>query len=242
MAKKIFICALTALCWFRAFAGDHGTIECYERDGEHRSTIGFSFEQTKPNIFRLSQKGKGDYDIHHNVTWETESIVELKDNIYSPLRSLRVIRDKDGRNIKELKLEYDYNSKLIFFTVTTPNITIKKKFPLKGITVDGSNLLILVSKLIENRKPYFYLMTDLANMYKINIKYDREQPAKIKGKNIEAVRVRMFPDMGILDTFIENTITPSYGWYTKGAPCKFLRYEGKEVDRDSKNVITFANN
>jgi hypothetical protein len=242
MVKKFLVCALTTLFWFKLFAGDRGTIECYERDGEHRSSISFSFEQTKPDIFRLLQKGRGDYDTHRNVTWETESIIELKDNIYRPLRSLRTIRDKDGRDIKELKLEYNYDSKLIYFTVTTPNITIKKKFPLKGITVDGSNLLMLVSKLIENRKPYFYLMTDLANMYKINIKYDKEQQAKIKGKNIEAVRVRMFPDMGVLDTFIENTITPSYGWYTKGAPCKFLRYEGKEVDRDSRNVITFANN
>jgi len=242
MAKKNFVCILAVLFWFNAFAGDHGTIECYERDGEHRSTSAFSFEQTKPNIFRLSQKGKGAYDTHQNVTWETESIVELKDNIYRPLKSLRNIHDKDGKDLKELKLEYNYSNKLIYFTVTTPNITIKKKFPLKGITVDGSNLLVLVSKLIENHKPYFYLMTDLANMYKINIKYDKEQAAKLKGKNVEAVRVRMFPDMGILDTFIENTITPSYGWYTKGAPCKFLRYEGKEVDRDSKNIITFANN
>lgn len=242
MVKKILVLAWVTLFWLKAFAGDHGTIECYERDGDHRSTSSFSFEQIKPDIFRLSQKGKGDYDTHQNVTWETESIVELKDSIYRPLRSLRTIHNQDGRNIKELKLEYNYNSKLIYFTVTTPNITIKKKFPLKGITVDGSNLLVLVSKLIENRKPYFYLMTDLANTYKINIKYDKEQPAKIKGKNIETVRVRMFPDMGILDTFIENTITPSYGWYTKGAPCRFLRYEGKEVDRDSKNVITFSNN
>jgi len=242
MAKKVFSVILSTLLWLNAFAGDHGLIECYERDGDHRSTISFSFEETKPGIFRLAQKGKGDYDTHTNVTWDTESIVELKDNIYRPLKSSRIIYNADGKNIKELKLDYDYNQKLIFFTVITPNITIKKRFPLKGITVDGTNLLILVSKFIENRKPYFYLMTDLANMYKINIKYDKEQAAKIKGKNIETVRVRMFPNMGILDTFIENAITPSYGWYTKGAPCRFLRYEGKEVDRDSKNIITFTNN
>ena len=113
MSKKIFACVLTALVWFKVFAGDRGTIECYERDGEHRSTIAFSFEQTKTDIFRLVQKGRGDYDIHQNVTWETESVVELKDNIYRPLRSLRLIRDKDGRDIKELKLEYNYNSNII---------------------------------------------------------------------------------------------------------------------------------
>ena len=240
--RYVFAFFLIITACSNSYGFEQGIIECYEHNGTHRSTINFTFEKIKPEMFRLVQKGRGDYDTHRDVTWETESIVELKDNLFRPLKSSRIIHDCDGKNLKELHLDYDYTNDLIFFTVITPNITIKKKFPLKGLTVDGSNLLVLVAKLIENRKDSFYLMTDLANMYRINIKYDKDQTANFKGKSVETVRVRMFPAMGIFDTFLENTITPSYGWYTKATPCKFLRYEGKEVDRDSKNVITFVEN
>ena len=177
MGKKLLLLTAAIFITFSLYAKDQGVIECYLDNGQRRSTTSFNLEQTdKKNIYRLTQKGEGDYDNHRNAVWSTESTIELRDKLFYPLESSRIIKNRQGMTIKELKISYDYKAKLIFFTVITPNITIKKKFPLKGITVDGANLLVLVAKLVENKEQSFYLMTDLANMYKINIRKQQKKP------------------------------------------------------------------
>ncbi len=238
MRRSLVILALSFIIGITATA-EIGRLECYQNNGDRRAGISFNLEKIKPGIYRLTQSGRGDYDTQKNVAWETESLLEICDGVYRPLRSRRIFKTAEGQFIKELRLDYVQYKRFFYFTITTPEITITKKFPLTGPMIDSTNLLISLAQLVEKRRPFFYLVTDLANIYKIKIIYERSQTVTFKGQRQEAVRVKMLPDLGIFDKFLENAIAPSFAWYTESSPCRFLRYEGKEVDRDSPGVITF---
>jgi len=239
---RIFCLLLTFSIAISSYAKEQGKIECYDRASQVlRSSTSFTFNDTDPSNIRLSQKGNGSYDNYKNVSWEITSIMEMDNNIYRPLASERIIKDKAGRIIKQLKLSYDYDQNIINFTLVTPNINLRKKFPIKGITADGTNVLSMTAKLAQNGNKYFFLLTDLGNLYKINIKYLGTENALFRSKPIKATRIRFIPDMGILDNFLENAIPTSYCWFSNNS-YRWLRYEGKEVDRDSKDVVIFLGN
>ena len=204
-------------------------------------------EQIDDTTYLLREKGLGNYGEFQNIKWEIESRLQLKDNLLCPIYSITDVKDRTGNNNFSLRKDYDYqNQKIaILKTDAQQNIIDSAEFPLKNKTVDYVTLMFslkpFVQKLNQKETVKFNLLSIEPQIYKIIARFEKEEEIQIDGRQIQAIKIRLTVDKGMLNLVLPNAIRTAFIWYEKTPPYACLRYEGLESGKNSPYVIIESN-
>jgi hypothetical protein len=211
-----------------------------------RSKSTFSTERiTEGNriMYKYTARGEGDYDEYKNVTFFIEALVEEKDGLLYPIYSFNSIRNKGGGLVARYEKKFDYVKQRIYYIISDSKETIVKKtvFPMKGLTVDGPTMIhflkIFAAHHGENSYKTFYLISEKAQLYRINIKDMGIETLELPAGKIRAIKLRLVPELGLLTGIAKSLIPPTFVWYTEREPYEWLRYEGLETGVGSTHII-----
>ncbi len=248
-------CIKTSLVYSEGtFMKEHGErkgIYVYKKTLEERSDYSFSFEKFSRDgkiFYRFIDSGKGDYSKYEDITWESIAEVEGKEGFLNTVYSIRIIRDKDGETIVKHRKDFDYNKRKIFYTALDKenNVIKKTSFPIKGKTADNITLAYFLKTFVayQGDKKYrsLYLISNEPRLYRITIKVVGSETLKLPFGEIEAIKLRLIPNLGILTGLSSAIIPPTFIWYTKDPPYTWLQYEGMETGLGSSHIIAYISN
>ncbi|MBU1148142.1 MAG: DUF3108 domain-containing protein [Candidatus Omnitrophica bacterium] len=213
-----------------------------KKSGEFRSKLNASLKKIS-GVYHISSVGKGDYDKYQNVTWEITAEMEDRKGLLYPLYSITIIK---GVNIKYEK-RFDYDKQKIFYSVSDSqrNIIEESVFPIKGLTAESATMTYVLKAFIAHRndKSYrdFYLLSDKAKLYRVTIKPMGKEILDLPSGKVEAIKLRLVPNLGILTGVIGSLIPPTYVWYIDQPPYKWLQYQGMETGIGSTHIRAFTN-
>ena len=211
-----------------------------------RSRSTFSTKRITENdriIYKYTAHGEGDYDEYKNVTFYIEALVEEKDGLLYPIYSFNSIKNKDGGLVARYEKKFDYAKQKIYYIISDPKeIAVKKAvFPMKGLTVDGPTMIHFLKTFAAHRgeSSYktFYLISEKAQLYRINIKDMGIETLELPAGKIRAIKLRLVPELGLLTGVAKSLIPPTFVWYTEREPYEWLRYEGLETGIGSTHII-----
>lgn len=232
----------------KAFMHKHesgGIIYIDKKTSALRSKSLFSTErilQDNRVTYKYAAHGEGDYDEYKNATFDMDAEMEERDGFLEPIYSFNYIKNKDGGLIVKQEKRFDYAMQKIYYTISDAKGVIIKKviFPMKGKTVDGPTMIHFLKTFAahrgENSYKTFYLISDKAQLYKINIKDMGIETLELSA-GIKAIKLRLIPDLGLLTGVAKSLIPPTFVWYTEQAPYEWLQYEGLETGVGSTHVI-----
>lgn len=249
----LFVCICYAQHASSAFASDKMSmmeaVFINKKTFEQRSVVFYFAEKVVRNgeiVYKFTEQGKGDYCKYMNVTWETSAEVKIReDGLIFPLLSNRTIWDENRKVIIMYSKLFDYNNeqKTVTYTKIDAHGTVLKKkiFPMKGITIENVTLPLFLGYFLSNRdnKEYsqFYLITDEPYFKKISIQIIGEEKIALPEGKFDAIKLRIFPDLGVLNFIARLLAPPLYFWYTADSPYSWLQYEGLECGLGSTHVI-----
>ncbi|MCP4652995.1 MAG: hypothetical protein GY858_06400 [Candidatus Omnitrophica bacterium] len=217
-----------------------------KKSGHLRSERTFSIKKLPGNnqpIYQINQHGKGDYGKFKQVTWDAVAEVVERGGFLYPNFSTQTIKNEDGTVAIKYEKIYDYRKKRIFYSATNKDgkVIKKKIFPIKGKTVDDLTMGPFLKAVIANRDKKehlrYYLVSSEPKLYKINVKDLGIETLDHSSGAIEAIKVRLIPDFGILTKVTSALVPPTYFWCTTNSPHEVLRYEGLETGLGSVCVI-----
>jgi len=217
-----------------------------KKSGEFRSKLTVSLKKISDG-YKISSFGKGGYDKYQDVTWETKAEMEDRKGLLYPLYSITIIKNAtDDISIKQEK-RFDYDKRKIFYSASDSegNIIKKTTFPIKGLTTESATMTYVLKAFIANRndKTYrdIYLLSDRAKLYRVTIKPMGKEILDLPSGKIEALKLRLIPNLGILTGVIGSLIPPTYVWYIDQPPYKWLQYQGLETGIGSTHIRAYAN-
>ncbi|MFC1621313.1 hypothetical protein ACFL2G_03305 [Candidatus Omnitrophota bacterium] len=221
-----------------------------KKSDEFRSKLNTSLKKIfKDNrtVYQISSTGKGNYDKYQDVTWETNAEMEDRKGLLYPLYSVTIIKEAtDGASIKHEK-RFDYEKRKIFYSVSdNQGNTIKEAvFPIKGLTAESTTMTYVLKAFIANRndKSYrdFYLLSDRAKLYRVTIKPIGKEILDLPSGKVEALKLRLVPNLGLLTGVIGSLIPPTFVWYIDQPPYKWLQYQGLETGIGSTHIRAYTN-
>ncbi|MDP8229880.1 MAG: hypothetical protein P9L93_02125 [Candidatus Gorgyraea atricola] len=221
-----------------------------KKSGEFRSKLNVSLKKISKDgriIYQLSSTGKGNHDKYQDVVWESTAEMEDREGLLYPLYSITTIKEAmDGIDIKHEK-RFDYDKRKIFYSISDSkgNIIKKAAFPIKGLTTESSTMTYVLKVFIANRndKTYrdIYLLSDRAKLYRVTIKPMGKEILDLPSGKIEALKLRLVPNLGILTGVIGSLIPPTYVWYIDQPPYKWLQYQGLETGIGSTHIRAYTN-
>jgi len=237
----LITCLLTAQGYIYA---DETTEITYvdKKSGEFRSKLNVSLKKI-PGGYKISSFGKGDYDKYQDVTWETTAEMEDRKGLLYPLYSITIIKDV---NIKQEK-RFDYEKRKIFYSVSggEGNIIKEAAFPIKGLTAESATMTYVLKTFIAHRsdRAYrdIYLLSDRAKLYRVTIKPMGKEILDLPSGKVEAIKLRLIPNLGLLTGIIGSLIPPTYVWYIDQHPYKWLQYQGLETGIGSTHIRAYTN-
>jgi len=194
-------------------------------------------------MYKYTAHGEGNYDEYKNVAFDIEAKMEEKDRLLYPIYSFNSIKNKDGGLVARYEKKFDYAKQKIYYTISNGegNITKNTVFPMKGLTVDGPTMIhvlkTFVARRTENSYKTFYLISDKAQLYKINIKNMGIETLELSTGKIKAIKLRLIPEFGLLTGIAKSLIPPTFIWYSDKTPYDWLQYEGLETGIGSTHVI-----
>ncbi|MFA5388537.1 MAG: hypothetical protein WC312_02145 [Candidatus Omnitrophota bacterium] len=253
--KVLILCLLFMPVWVsaaeisRAFMPEHENGEVIyfdKKTSERRSASSFFTERILRDnrvIYKYTANGKGDYDEYEDVTFDMEAEMEERDGFLYPIYSSNSIKDKNGDLIVKHEKTFDYSGRRIQYIIldTGGDIIKKAVFPIKGKTVDGPTLIHFLKTFAahRNEKEYraFYLISDRAHLYRVNVRDMGVETLELAGGKIEAIKLRLIPDLGLLTGIAKSMVPPTFIWFTAQEPYDWLQYEGLETDIGSTHVL-----
>lgn len=196
-------------------------------------------------IYITSSTGKGDYDIYEDVAWEARSEMEERKGLLYPLYSVVVIKDLKGRIIVTHEKHFDYDKRKIvcFESDTKGNVIDKATFPIKGLTADSASLTYILKPFVAHRddRKYkdLYLLSERKRLYHLTISTMGKELLDLPGGKIEAIKLRLIPNLGPLTSIIGSLIPPTFVWYTDSPYYEWLQYEGLETGIGSTYITVY---
>lgn len=231
----------------KAFIADDAGEIVYldKKTSEPRSRISFSIKQTSKDghkRYEYTSHGKGDYGKYKNVTWDITAEIEAKDDFLYPLYSRRIIKNEKSDIIVEQKKRFDYSRRKIYATVSdgSGRVLKSKIFPIKGRTIDSAAMGYFLRTFAAHRndKAYnsFYVVSNDANLYRLNIKNMGPEVVETPLGKIETIKLKLTPDLGLL-TAIAGFIAPeTFVWLERQTPHAWIKYDGLETNLGSKHI------
>lgn len=217
-----------------------------KKTNEFRSKLNVSLKKIS-EVYHLSSTGKGAYDEDQDVTWETKAEMEDREGLLYPLHSTTIIKNTtEGVNIKHEK-RFDYEKQKIFYSVSDSQGNIIKEaiFPIKGLTTESATMTYVLKAFIAHRndRTYrdIYLLSDRAKLYRVTIKPMGKEILDLPSGKVEAIKLRLIPNLGLLTGIIGSLIPPTFVWYIDRPPYKWLQYQGLETGIGSTHIRAYTN-
>lgn len=223
-----------------------GAIYIDKKASLQRSTLTFSTKRILQDgrvTYKYTAHGEGDYDEYKNVIRDIEASVEEKDGLLCPIYSIDSFKDKDSRAIVRHEKHFDYDKQKIYYTILGPEGKIIKNitFPMKGITVDSATLADFLKTFAahHNEKSYksFYLISDKAELYRINVRDLGIETLDLPEEKIKTIKLRLIPSLGLLTGIANSLVPPTFVWYSEQEPYDWIQYEGLETGIGSAHII-----
>ncbi|MFH1460106.1 MAG: hypothetical protein ABIG64_07035 [Candidatus Omnitrophota bacterium] len=195
-------------------------------------------------IYKYNSHTSGDYCKYKNVSWDVTAEMEERDGFLYPLFSKKIIKSSDGKILEAHDKQFDYaaNTLNIIITNEKGGIAKKKKYTLRGHTTDGDLLAYVLRAYAENidkrTHKQFYLLSDKANLYKTTIQPKLGEEVTLPVGKMETIKMRLIPDLGMLQDAAEYLVPPTFVWFTKAPPHVLLQYEGLEADLGTAHIKT----
>ncbi|MFH1854649.1 MAG: hypothetical protein ABH815_04990 [Candidatus Omnitrophota bacterium] len=215
--------------------------------GELRSRWNISLKKTfkdKRAVYEISSTGKGDYDKYRDAIWDVKAEIEERGNLLYPLYSIVALKKTDGLEIKYEK-RFEYGKQKIFYTISDSegNIIEETTFPIKGLTADSVTMTYILKTFIACRddKAYkdFYLLSDRGKLYRVTLKLIDREMLDLPLGSVEAIKLRLIPNLGPLTGIIGSLIPPTFVWYIDQPPYEWLQYQGLETGIGSTHIRAY---
>ncbi len=177
----------------------------------------------------------------NQLRWDLESKFKINSGHYSVLRTSREGRSAEKRILFSENIYYDYANKRITFTRVkgADGIPEQTIFPLTNPTTDYATLFHFMQNEINWEKRTncsFYLVTSKPSLEKINVKFLSREKISTGQEAINALKVQLIFDQGILDNLFAGFIPSTFIWVEDQPPYRWIKYEGPELG-DSATII-----
>lgn len=198
------------------------------------------------NIFTVTKNGQGRIDKYENASWTITAHLRNQHGFLETLDSVCHIKNKKGHTLAIYKKLYDYKKNIITWESYDKNETLKNKkdFPLKGKTCDDTTLIFFLKAFMPNinqEEQFFYLLTNEPKLFKTKITFIGKEKLNLPGGEIEASKIKLTADIGILDDVLDRFVPKTYLWYSTTPPYHWLQYQGFEKDAKSAYVLNILN-
>ncbi|MFC1666329.1 hypothetical protein ACFL0P_00465 [Candidatus Omnitrophota bacterium] len=220
----------------------------YKKTSQPRSNFSSfvkRFSRDEKVFYKYTEHGQGDYDRYLNVTWEIDAEMEEKEDLLFLIYSNRIIRDKVGEIIVKYEKHFDYDERKIdcISSDDKGEIIKKKTFPIKGYTTDNITLSYCLKTFVAHHddKTYrsFYLISSEPRLYRITTKVIAHEVLELPAGKINAIKLRLIPNFGVLTGLTGALIPPTYVWYTEKPPYTWLQYEGLEAGLGTSHIVVY---
>lgn len=211
-----------------------------------RSTSSYSFF-VKENSFEIKESGQGAFHQFDLVDWHIHATGAIKNHQLIQHDSLCTIHDLQGAILYEARKTFHYDKKEIIIEIndyTNPRRARKRNFtyPLKGLTVDEACLKTFVKSFVPDLEgkgfSSFYFITFEPALYRVLVKPEGHETLQIAGHQYDCVKIRLIADMGILAHVFDRYVPPTFLWYEKNYPFRWIQYQGLETGRFSANILS----
>lgn len=192
--------------------------------------------------YQLEKKGKGAYGKYEEVSWLQNALMEEKNGQLYTKQSSCILKNKDQEIIFRYSKDYDYqNGKIYWRKLNGQGKLIKKvNFPIKGKTCDDITLPFFLKKYVANlgdkNYRYYYFLSNEPKLYKTIIFPKGEEELDLEIGKINAIKIQLRGDMGIVDDLLDKFVPQTFVWYSKNPPYIFLKYQGLETGFPSDHV------
>ncbi|MBU1062326.1 MAG: hypothetical protein KJ952_06395 [Candidatus Omnitrophica bacterium] len=220
----------------------------HKKSALHRSDFSLNIERFSRDgkvFYEFTEHGKGDYGKYEDVMWDITAEMEEQEGLLYTNFSVRIIRDRDNNILIKYEKKFDYDKGKIYYAATDGegNIIKKKTFPIKGVTADNNIMTHFLKAFVAHRgeKKYrsFYLISSEPKLYRINIKIIGSEVLELPRGQVEAIKLRLIPDLGLLTGLSGAVIPPTFIWYTEESPYVWLQYEGLETGLGSAHILVY---
>ncbi len=197
-------------------------------------------------LFMIHNQGSGSIYDYKEARWDVTAEMKIDEGFIKPIHTSIIIKDKDGNFLEKCLKSFDYSNKQIIWEYYGKNQTLKKQkiFPMKGRTCDDVTLIYFLKPYLteEKRKElqYFYLITNEPQLFKTKITYFENETLSLPSGNIEAIKLKLTGDMGIVDDLLDKYVPHTYVWYAQKNPHLWLKYEGLEKNLHSRYIESFV--
>jgi hypothetical protein len=192
----------------------------------------------KPNAWILNSRGEGRFHIYDNVNWQSTTELLVQDGHLLPVLAQWDIYQKNNL-VERWTHSYDFLKGKIKFSLTMPLEGVHKNFvfPIKGLTTDYTSLALFLEAVVpavnSDQQYSFYLLTSEPRLYRVNMKYIKEEELRLPSGARQAIKFRLVADMGFLDDMLDRFVSPTFIWYDAAPPHHWLKYQGMETGEGS---------
>jgi hypothetical protein len=214
--------------------------------GALRARLKGDFKKIAGDRYLLKKSGQGDYGTFRDVNWEITSEAELREGLLCPLRTVWVIRDKGNRAVLAGKNEYDDRRKSVHIVIrdaageVTKQLIVTQEPAVTDFATSAYFLIPFIDDLQTGKTIRYHMISSEPAMYKLKAEFAGEDTVMAAAQELQAIKVRITPDMGLMGTMLDKFLPETYLWYSKTVPHVLLKYEGLESGKGSAHIITTA--
>ena len=195
-------------------------------------------EKGSPAV-HFTEVGHGRYSPYPlPISWSIVAIWTANGD-FRPLRFEKTITDSNGHTIATERKTFDQAAGTVLFERTRAGHSPETKqlsIPRDTLTIEGiAGILQFLP--FENWRPFStHLLTNDAQLYKINLELRGKEPVRTSAGEVEAYKIELVPQLGALTVF-RPFLRKTYLWFSTAAPHTWLRFEGPENGQGTPQVV-----
>lgn len=227
-------------------SGQAKTLEISNENKRSLSEYSFSLDG---NNFLIENKGTGSYYPFDNTNWLMRAEGNIENGSFVQKSSLLQIKKVNGDIIFKAKQEFNYKSKLIKLQLIDYRekspVEKKYRYPIKGTTICPFSLNHFVKSLMPkalkgDKSQSFYLITYEPALYRVMVRPKGPEKIKINDQKYECLKIRLIADIGIIGRVLDRFVPPTFVWYEKEHPFRWIKYQGLESGRFTPNITSYV--
>ncbi|KPJ68558.1 hypothetical protein AMJ44_06315 [candidate division WOR-1 bacterium DG_54_3] len=183
----------------------------------------------------IKEEGAGIYGKDKKYkTWFSEAYYTLEGDQAIPYQTNIVFKDREGKVIQTIAKIYDPEKGKAVCRIDGKEQSFEFKKDLIDKELLGTALQNYPFE--EKREVVFHLLTNEPTLYKITVKYIKQETLIIGGELVKCHKLEMIPDLGLLNIF-GAFVPKTYFWYKIVPPHDFVRYEGLESGLGTPYIV-----
>lgn len=207
---------------------------CVDPAGNKRwdSAAEISLTDEASHIYLLTETGKGSFSgFKDNISWKSTLEFESRTDTIIPIKSARYVYDEGGKPLSLAVQEFDLaaGEAIYRYEDFVTGKEREKIFKFKGGIINKLSLALYVRKFLKNgeRERATFFLSDEPRLYKVKLKVVGEEAFQINGREINAYKIILDPNLGIFNLF-KPLLPRAYVWHATVPKFRWLKYRGPE--------------